>query len=66
MAYFTEEYHEAITKDDPEIDEYDLGVLGRYEFFLYTTGVGVAIAVLGLVCAVTGLLERKQFALAVS
>ena len=66
VAYFTKEYRDYLNKNDPEIDLYDVGVFGRFEFFLYTTGVGVAIAVLGFVCAIFGLLEKKHGALAVS
>ena len=61
VAYFTKE-----ARDEAGTHSYNLGEFGRYEFFLYTTGVGVAIAVLGLVSALTGLLERKHGALAVS
>ena len=62
VAYFTKELHDA---DDSNF-AYDTGELGRYEFFLYTTGVGMGIAVLGFVCTITGLLEKKHGALAVS
>ena len=64
VAYFTNEVHDEVTKDDPSTDPYDLGTFGRYEFFLYTTCVGVGIAVLGLVCALIGLLEKKYGAFA--
>ncbi len=73
VAYFTKEYHDQIKAtyktlppDGDYIDPYDLGVFGREEFFLYTTGVGVGIVVLGFVCALVGLLEKKHGALAVS
>ena len=48
------------------IDPYDLGHFGRYEFFLYTTSVGVVMAVLSLVGSFTGLLEKNGGTLAVS
>ena len=48
-------------RDDP----YDLGEFGRYEFFLYTTSVGVIIAIISLVGLFTGLLEKNGGALAV-
>ena len=48
------------------IDPYDFGYYGRYEFFLYTTSVGVVMAVLSLVGSFTGLLEKKGGTLAVS
>ena len=66
VAYFTKEFHDQITENDPKIDPYDVGSLGRYEFFLFTTCVGVGIAVLGIVCAFIGLLEKKYGASAVS
>jgi hypothetical protein len=67
VAYHTKEYHDEATKNNPSnsIDGYDVGQFGRYEFFMYTTGVGVGIAVLGFVCALTGQLEKKHGALAV-
>ncbi|CAB4001362.1 ---NA--- [Paramuricea clavata] len=66
VAYHTKEYHDAVTVNDPSTDPYDVGQFGRYEFFMYTTGVGVGIAVLGFVCAFTGQLEKKHGALAAS
>ena len=65
VAYFTKEIHDEITKKDPPVDSCDLGSLGRYEFFLYSTGVGVGIALFGLLCAIMGLLEKKYGAFAV-
>ena len=65
VAYFTKEFHDE-TKPKYNIDQYDRGVFGREEFFLYTTGVGVGIVVLGFACAFVGLLEKKHGALAVS
>ena len=64
VAYFTNELHDSYTADKYDKYVYDTGGLGRYEFFLYTTGVGMGIAVLGFVCTITGLLERKHGALA--
>ena len=73
VAYFTKEYHDEIearykrfSPDGDYIDPYDRGEFGRYEFFLYATGVGVGIVVLGFVFAIVGLLEKKHGALAVS
>ena len=66
VAYFTKEFHDELTEDDPPIDPYDLGAFGRYEFFLYSTGVGVVLAVFGLVCVLMGLMEKKYGALAIS
>ena len=73
VAYFTKEASDetkdslkALYPDGDYIDPYDTGSFGRYEFFLYTTGVGVGIVVLGFVCAIVGLLEKKHGALAVS
>ena len=64
VAYFTKELHDEYTDENDDNDIYDTGGLGRYEFFLYTTGVGIGIAVLGFVGAITGLLEKKHGALA--
>ena len=64
VAYFTKEAHDHVTKDAPPIDPYDLGNFGRYEFFLYTTCVGMGIAVLGFVFAIAGLLEKRYGAFA--
>ena len=73
VAYFIKEVrdeskaaYEKLYPDGDYIDSYDLGAYGRYEFFLYTTGVGVGIVVLGFVFAIVGLLEKKHGALAVS
>ena len=73
VAYFTKEAHDALEAANEVIygsrdyiDPYDTGTFGRFEFFLYTTGVGVGIVVLGFVCALVGLLEKKHGALAVS
>ena len=63
VAYFTKEFHDQLEKDGDTII-YDTGGLGRYEFFLYTTGVGMGIAVLGFLGTITGLLEKKHGALA--
>jgi hypothetical protein len=67
VAYHTKEYHDELTKISGSLsnDPYDIGQFGRYEFFMYTTGVGVGIAVLGFVCALTGKLEKKHGVLAV-
>ena len=73
VAYFTKEFRKAVeavseviygARDHP--DPYDIGSYGRYEFFLYTTGVGMGIVLFGFVCAIAGLLEKKYGALAVS
>ena len=66
VAFFTKEYHDYETRKDPTIDPYDLGEFGRYEFFLYSTGTGVVLAVFGLVCVLMGLMEKKHGALAMS
>ena len=66
VAYHTKEFRDELTKDDPKIDPYDVGALGRYEFYLYSAGVGVVLAVFGLVCVLMGLLEKKHGALPMS
>ena len=48
------------------IDPYNLGYYGRFEFFLYTTSVGVVMAILSLVGSFTGLLKKQSGTLAVS
>ena len=66
-AYFTKEFHDERKARYRNGDfYYDIGLFGRGEFFLYTTGVGVGIVVFGFVCAFVGLLEKKHGALAVS
>ena len=55
IGHFFKEHNEDVTDQrreagsDNPTDSYDLGVFGRYEFFVYTTSVGVIIAVLSLV-----------------
>jgi hypothetical protein len=70
VAYFTKEFRDEVDAANEiryggrdHIDPYDIGSYGRYEFFLYTTGVGVGIVVLGFVF---GLMEKKHGAHAVS
>ena len=60
------EIHDDIRTNRCNWDPYDFSSYGRYEFFLYTTSVGVVIAVLALVGSFTGLLEKKSGTLAVS
>ena len=68
VAYFTKELHDAVKpeKDSRSRDPYDVGSFGRYEFFLYATGVGLVFAVAGFVLALMGLLQKKYWAFAVS
>jgi hypothetical protein len=68
VAYFTKEEHDEVKpeSDSKRLDPYDYGLFGRQEFFLYSTSVGVVFAVLGLVCVIAGLLQKKHGALAVS
>ncbi|XP_028392745.1 uncharacterized protein LOC114517271 [Dendronephthya gigantea] len=54
VAHFTKEAHDSLAKY-----LYELGRLGRFEFYLFTNGVGVAIAFFGLLCTLTGVLEKK-------
>ncbi|CAB4013036.1 ---NA--- [Paramuricea clavata] len=49
---------------DGALDPYDIGKYGRFEFFLYTTSVGVIIAILSFVASITGLLEKQGRTLA--
>ncbi|CAB4045529.1 Hypothetical predicted protein, partial [Paramuricea clavata] len=57
-------YDDRKPKNDNEINTYDLGAFGRYEFFLYTTSLGVIMAIFSLVALITGLLEKKGGTLA--
>ncbi|XP_046843533.1 uncharacterized protein LOC124437608 isoform X1 [Xenia sp. Carnegie-2017] len=52
--------------DDANSEAYKLGVLGRQEFFLHTTGVGVAISIVGLVLNFSGLINKKHNAVAMA
>ena len=62
VGYFVKEYHDNLTKSDPEIDPYNAGQLGRFEFFLYATSVGIIIAAVGLVAFLSGLHEKGPLA----
>ncbi|XP_028392840.1 uncharacterized protein LOC114517345 [Dendronephthya gigantea] len=59
VSYFTREYRFELSKGNPQPDPYDIGKLGRYEFYLYTASVGIIISGLALVCILRGLLEKK-------
>ena len=63
VATFLKEWRDDLPSDDRA---YELGGFGRYEFFLYTTSVGVIIAILSLVGLITGFVEKKGGSLAVS
>ena len=64
VGYFLKEMRDEDNISNP--DPYDIGYFGRHEFFLYTTSVGVVIAILSLVGSFIGLLEKKGGTLAVS
>ena len=66
VGHFLKEDHDLVKESKFILDPYDLGAYGRYEFFLYTTSVGVIIAILSLVASITGLLEKQGGTLAVS
>ncbi|XP_028392891.1 uncharacterized protein LOC114517391 [Dendronephthya gigantea] len=70
MAHFTKEFHDFTTQlyasIDSSLDPYDNGSFGRYEFYLFSVGVGIGIAVLGLICALRGLMEKKYGALSMT
>jgi hypothetical protein len=67
VAYFTKELHDDVTKSDMLVpDPFDAGNYGRQEFYLYSTSVGLVLAVVGLVCVINGVLQTKHGALAVS
>ena len=67
VGYFTNEYNDQLSENNPsDIDPYDIGQLGRYEFYLYTASVGIIIENLGYVFVARGFLEKKYGAMAVS
>ncbi|CAB4002144.1 Hypothetical predicted protein, partial [Paramuricea clavata] len=61
VGYFVKEHHDFIKEalGDSLLDPFDFGVYERHENFLYTTSVGVIIAILSLVASFTGLLEKQ-------
>lgn len=64
VGHFTKEYHDSQSKGG--LDPYDLGSFGRYEFYLYSASIGIIIAVVGLISAMCGVLEKKHGILGVS
>ncbi|CAB4002143.1 DNA transposase THAP9 [Paramuricea clavata] len=64
VGHFVKEDHDLVK--ERLLDPYDFGAYGRYEFFLYTTSVGVIIAILSLVASITGLLEKQGGTLAMA
>ncbi|CAB4029797.1 ---NA--- [Paramuricea clavata] len=60
VGYFMKEFYDGRKpENDDRVNSYDLGHFGRFEFFLYTTCLGVIMVVLSLVALITGLLEKK-------
>ncbi|XP_046843527.1 uncharacterized protein LOC124437604 isoform X1 [Xenia sp. Carnegie-2017] len=51
---------------DSNSEAYKRGVLGRQEFFLHTTCVGVVISIVGLVLNFSGLINKKHNAVAMA
>ncbi|XP_028392811.1 uncharacterized protein LOC114517322 [Dendronephthya gigantea] len=67
MAHFTKEFRDFMTSlGGSSFDPYDAGAFGRYEFYLFSVGVGIGIAVLGLICTFSGLMEKKYGALSMT
>ncbi|XP_046843528.1 uncharacterized protein LOC124437604 isoform X2 [Xenia sp. Carnegie-2017] len=64
VGHFTKEYVDHI--EDSNSEAYKQGVFGREEFFLYTTGVGVIISIVGLVLNFSGLINEKHNAVAMA
>ena len=63
VSSFIKEYRD----DLPSYNRaYESGGFGRFEFFLYTTSVGVIIAILSIFGLITGFLEKKGALLSVS
>ncbi|XP_046843540.1 uncharacterized protein LOC124437612 [Xenia sp. Carnegie-2017] len=64
VGHFTKEYVDYY--DDINSEEYKHSALGRQEFFLHTTGVGVVISIVGLVLNFSGLINKKHNAVAMA
>ncbi|XP_046843530.1 uncharacterized protein LOC124437604 isoform X3 [Xenia sp. Carnegie-2017] len=64
VGYFTKEVVDYY--DDFNSEAYKQGVLGRQEFFLYTTCVGAIISIVGLVLNFNGLMNKKHNAVAMA
>ena len=64
VSYFTNELYRD-SKKEP-YDPRDLGHFGRYEFFVYTTSIGVVIAIIQLVALFKSKHEQADGALSVS
>ncbi|XP_046843537.1 uncharacterized protein LOC124437610 isoform X2 [Xenia sp. Carnegie-2017] len=62
VGYFTKVFVDIY--DDAKSEAYKRGALGRQEFFLHTTGVGVVISIVGLVLNFSGLMNKKHNAVA--
>ncbi|XP_046843538.1 uncharacterized protein LOC124437611 [Xenia sp. Carnegie-2017] len=58
VGYYTKESVDYF--DDFNFEDYKRGVLGREEFFLHTTSVGVVISIVGLVLNFSGLINKKH------
>ncbi|XP_046843536.1 uncharacterized protein LOC124437610 isoform X1 [Xenia sp. Carnegie-2017] len=64
VGYFTKVFVDIY--DDAKSEAYKRGALGRQEFFLHTTGVGVVISIVGLVLNFSGLMNKKHNAVAMA
>ncbi|XP_028392768.1 uncharacterized protein LOC114517290 [Dendronephthya gigantea] len=56
VGHFMKELHDDYDKQD---ESYNLGFYGRHEFYLFSTSLGVIIAICSIVEAITGILEKK-------
>ncbi|XP_028392857.1 uncharacterized protein LOC114517362 [Dendronephthya gigantea] len=63
VSFFTKEYSDELSKGNPKPDPYDLGQLGRYEFYLCTVIIGLVIEHIGFVCVLRGYLLKKHSAM---
>ena len=57
VGYFMK--HFVDIDEDNKADYYDRGLFGRFEFFLYTTSVGVIIAFVSLVGLINEFMEKN-------
>ena len=57
VVYFMKKYEKRVDIYDNQA--YDRGLFGRYEFFVYTTSIGVITAFVSLVGLANGFLEKN-------
>ncbi|XP_028392850.1 uncharacterized protein LOC114517354 [Dendronephthya gigantea] len=60
VGYFIKEYYDDTKKLKYGYDRRDIGGLERYEFYLYTTVIGIIFAIISFVALILGRLEKKN------